>query len=173
MLEWLLARVNGVFEGLVVLAALGIGSKLKGRVERFRETHQPLLKLKVAAMYLTTRNERPALAAGLALSPGFVVKPLTSVPAPDRFDTAPAGGPSIYGEPNVFTRVSSDPIVGFDLEDFVARLEKTPRSDLESLVFEYRPVGTEETTISEEPGIGRNDPCWCGSRMKFKRCHGA
>jgi preprotein translocase subunit SecA len=21
--------------------------------------------------------------------------------------------------------------------------------------------------------IGRNDPCWCGSGKKFKRCHGA
>ncbi len=21
--------------------------------------------------------------------------------------------------------------------------------------------------------LGRNDPCWCGSGKKFKRCHGA
>jgi preprotein translocase subunit SecA len=21
--------------------------------------------------------------------------------------------------------------------------------------------------------VGRNDPCWCGSGLKFKRCHGA
>jgi len=25
----------------------------------------------------------------------------------------------------------------------------------------------------KEPKIGRNDPCWCGSGKKFKRCHGA
>jgi preprotein translocase subunit SecA len=25
----------------------------------------------------------------------------------------------------------------------------------------------------EERDIGRNDPCWCGSGKKFKRCHGA
>jgi len=25
----------------------------------------------------------------------------------------------------------------------------------------------------EEPKIGRNDPCWCGSGKKFKKCHGA
>ncbi|MGH2878480.1 MAG: SEC-C metal-binding domain-containing protein, partial [Solirubrobacteraceae bacterium] len=24
-----------------------------------------------------------------------------------------------------------------------------------------------------EPRVGRNDPCWCGSGKKFKRCHGA
>ena len=26
---------------------------------------------------------------------------------------------------------------------------------------------------SEQESIGRNDPCWCGSGKKFKRCHGA
>jgi preprotein translocase subunit SecA len=26
-----------------------------------------------------------------------------------------------------------------------------------------------------DPGeqIGRNDPCWCGSGKKYKKCHGA
>jgi preprotein translocase subunit SecA len=26
---------------------------------------------------------------------------------------------------------------------------------------------------SEHQKLGRNDPCWCGSGKKFKRCHGA
>jgi preprotein translocase subunit SecA len=26
---------------------------------------------------------------------------------------------------------------------------------------------------AEGPKLGRNDPCWCGSGKKFKRCHGA
>jgi preprotein translocase subunit SecA len=26
---------------------------------------------------------------------------------------------------------------------------------------------------SEHENVGRNDPCWCGSGKKFKRCHGA
>ena len=26
---------------------------------------------------------------------------------------------------------------------------------------------------SEHEKIGRNDPCWCGSGKKFKKCHGA
>jgi len=25
---------------------------------------------------------------------------------------------------------------------------------------------------SEHENIGRNDPCWCGSGKKYKRCHG-
>jgi preprotein translocase subunit SecA len=27
--------------------------------------------------------------------------------------------------------------------------------------------------LSEQEKIGRNDPCWCGSGKKFKKCHGA
>jgi preprotein translocase subunit SecA len=25
----------------------------------------------------------------------------------------------------------------------------------------------------EEPKVGRNDPCFCGSGKKYKKCHGA
>ena len=30
-----------------------------------------------------------------------------------------------------------------------------------------------KTVKREEPKIGRNDPCWCGSGKKYKKCHGA
>jgi preprotein translocase subunit SecA len=30
-----------------------------------------------------------------------------------------------------------------------------------------------KTIKRDEPKIGRNDPCWCGSGKKFKKCHGA
>jgi preprotein translocase subunit SecA len=31
-----------------------------------------------------------------------------------------------------------------------------------------------ETVVNDErENIGRNDPCWCGSGKKFKKCHGA
>jgi preprotein translocase subunit SecA len=33
-------------------------------------------------------------------------------------------------------------------------------------------VATQRVT-SERDKIGRNDPCWCGSGKKFKKCHGA
>ncbi len=29
-----------------------------------------------------------------------------------------------------------------------------------------------EPYTREQPKVGRNDPCWCGSGKKFKRCHG-
>jgi preprotein translocase subunit SecA len=33
--------------------------------------------------------------------------------------------------------------------------------------------GTATKVKSEQESIGRNDPCWCGSGKKFKKCHGA
>jgi len=30
-----------------------------------------------------------------------------------------------------------------------------------------------ETYRRETPKLGRNDPCFCGSGRKFKKCHGA
>jgi preprotein translocase subunit SecA len=31
----------------------------------------------------------------------------------------------------------------------------------------------EQRRVDETQQLGRNDPCWCGSGKKFKRCHGA
>jgi len=35
------------------------------------------------------------------------------------------------------------------------------------------PVAVETVRLDENEKIGRNDPCWCGSGKKFKKCHGA
>jgi preprotein translocase subunit SecA len=35
------------------------------------------------------------------------------------------------------------------------------------------PMGSPKPVVNEHRDIGRNDPCWCGSGKKFKRCHGA
>jgi preprotein translocase subunit SecA len=34
-------------------------------------------------------------------------------------------------------------------------------------------VATQQRVTSEHEKTGRNDPCWCGSGKKFKKCHGA
>src|SRR3954465_12309300 len=34
-------------------------------------------------------------------------------------------------------------------------------------------VATATRTVAPREKIGRNDPCWCGSGKKFKKCHGA
>ena len=42
---------------------------------------------------------------------------------------------------------------------------------LEQLGIQMAPQ-VEQRVVSEEEQIGRNDPCWCGSGKKFKKCHG-
>ena len=37
---------------------------------------------------------------------------------------------------------------------------------------EMMPV-VEQRVVDDEHQLGRNDPCWCGSGKKFKKCHGA
>jgi preprotein translocase subunit SecA len=35
------------------------------------------------------------------------------------------------------------------------------------------PAPVEQRRVDESEQVGRNDPCWCGSGKKFKKCHGA
>jgi len=35
------------------------------------------------------------------------------------------------------------------------------------------PPPVEQRRVDPEHEVGRNDPCWCGSGKKYKRCHGA
>ncbi|HWC86756.1 MAG TPA: SEC-C metal-binding domain-containing protein, partial [Solirubrobacteraceae bacterium] len=35
------------------------------------------------------------------------------------------------------------------------------------------PPPVEQRRVDESEQLGRNDPCWCGSGRKFKKCHGA
>jgi preprotein translocase subunit SecA len=35
------------------------------------------------------------------------------------------------------------------------------------------PPPVEQRRVDQSEQVGRNDPCWCGSGKKFKRCHGA
>jgi preprotein translocase subunit SecA len=37
---------------------------------------------------------------------------------------------------------------------------------------EFMPA-VEQRVLDDEHQVGRNDPCWCGSGKKFKKCHGA
>jgi preprotein translocase subunit SecA len=42
----------------------------------------------------------------------------------------------------------------------------------QALAIANMPV-VEQRVTSDEDQIGRNDPCWCGSGKKYKKCHGA
>jgi preprotein translocase subunit SecA len=49
-------------------------------------------------------------------------------------------------------------------------VESISPDDIPAAVME--PV-SQPTVKADRDKIGRNDPCWCGSGVKFKRCHGA
>ncbi|MEZ5420154.1 MAG: preprotein translocase subunit SecA [Vicinamibacterales bacterium] len=70
-------------------------------------------------------------------------------------DTAPAGFPPARQQ-------AAAPAA----EGFPAPASRTPAR-----------VGGDDAPIAtvkrDEPKIGRNDPCWCGSGKKYKKCHGA
>ncbi len=35
------------------------------------------------------------------------------------------------------------------------------------------PFAPQPQVVNDHRDVGRNDPCWCGSGKKFKKCHGA
>jgi preprotein translocase subunit SecA len=39
--------------------------------------------------------------------------------------------------------------------------------------LEEAPPPVQQRVLNEDQQVGRNDPCWCGSGKKFKKCHGA
>jgi preprotein translocase subunit SecA len=39
--------------------------------------------------------------------------------------------------------------------------------------YDEVPPPVQQRVLSEDEQVGRNDPCWCGSGKKFKKCHGA
>jgi hypothetical protein len=45
-----------------------------------------------------------------------------------------------------------------------------PENDSESPI-EPAPMPPQETIRNTGPKLGRNDPCWCGSGKKYKKCH--
>jgi preprotein translocase subunit SecA len=42
-----------------------------------------------------------------------------------------------------------------------------------ALAEEAEQAHVEQRRVAEDEQIGRNDPCWCGSGKKYKKCHGA
>ena len=59
------------------------------------------------------------------------------------------------------------------IEAFTSNIAKKKEREMEALQF----VGGSSSSEVQQPTLvkktpGRNDPCWCGSGKKFKKCHG-
>lgn len=48
-----------------------------------------------------------------------------------------------------------------------------PSGAIEEYYEDELPAPVEQRVLADEEQVGRNDPCWCGSGKKFKKCHGA
>jgi len=66
-------------------------------------------------------------------------------------------------------RTVIDRIVGRETTEFRKKLEER-RAELEKKI---QAAEVERARITEHRRIGRNDPCPCGSKVKFKKCCGA
>jgi preprotein translocase subunit SecA len=59
-------------------------------------------------------------------------------------------------------------------QDQPSALALAAAGDAEAYEEAYEePPPVQQRVLSEEQTVGRNDPCWCGSGKKFKKCHGA
>jgi preprotein translocase subunit SecA len=61
--------------------------------------------------------------------------------------------------------------VGFDAGEAFAATAAQGAGD--GVSAEQIPQAVQQVVRSDAEKTGRNDPCWCGSGQKFKRCHGA
>ena len=69
-----------------------------------------------------------------------------------------------------------------EVREAPAQVEETPRSKMKETKEDITEAGHEpidtraqenhQPVVNEQPKIGRNDPCPCGSGKKYKNCHG-
>ena len=69
-----------------------------------------------------------------------------------------------------------------EVREAPAQVEETPRSKMKEIKEDITEAGQEpidtraqenhQPVVNEQPKIGRNDPCPCGSGKKYKNCHG-
>ena len=76
-------------------------------------------------------------------------------------------GGTLDEQPSALT----EPVAGEEGADEVAVAAAQPAQ--QSVVQGAGGGGTATKVKSDRENIGRNDPCWCGSGKKYKKCHGA
>ena len=54
-----------------------------------------------------------------------------------------------------------------------SRTSRPPTASRRRAAPREEPPVVAQRRVDEHETIGRNDPCWCGSGKKFKKCHGA
>ncbi|HEX6024403.1 MAG TPA: preprotein translocase subunit SecA [Solirubrobacter sp.] len=88
------------------------------------------------------------------------------VQGPNGDGSQPAAEPAFAPPPQATSGLGALAYSGGTLED-----QPTAYSG-EGDTAEAPPV-VKQRRVDEHASLGRNDPCWCGSGKKFKKCHGA
>jgi preprotein translocase subunit SecA len=91
-------------------------------------------------------------------------------PEPVRRNTS-AVSSSATGGGRVSYSGGASAAVGAQAIAQAAAAEQGGTQDQQALAEEEMPVAVQQRHVEDEPG--RNDPCWCGSGKKYKKCHGA
>ena len=60
-----------------------------------------------------------------------------------------------------------------EVEDFTRSLQKKKEREMAALQFVGGEASVPDQPVLKQKTPGRNDPCWCGSGKKYKKCHGA
>ena len=119
------------------------------------EQHREALELEIAELVVEERDENVERDGGEARI-AAPVRPAPKRPAALNYNNPQEQPKSIFS-------AAAQPAAAVGVDDLVE--DRQPAR-----------VGGDDvikTVKREEPKIGRNDPCWCGSGKKYKKCHGA
>ena len=87
-------------------------------------------------------------------------------------ETAPPDEREVVQPAEVGYTYQAEPIQGFQALE--AQVAQDPGLTAVAETEPHEPPRVvEQRTLTDEQRIGRNDPCWCGSGLKYKKCHGA
>jgi preprotein translocase subunit SecA len=99
-------------------------------------------------------------------------------PTPGQQQAAPAGPANVQysggtpeAQPSALAQAAVATTAGADAAAEQAFEETAQRQNAGNGGGE--PTNPETVVKEDRDKIGRNDPCWCGSGKKYKKCHGA
>ena len=101
--------------------------------------------------------------AEVEVQPGQTEGVLTGNGAPEPTALDYSGG-SLEAQPSALQQVAAQGGI---------EVGQSPEEAAEAALGNGAPEPVETVVKDEHDKIGRNDPCWCGSGKKYKKCHGA
>lgn len=180
---------NGAFIGVVTLTQ-GDASRVMHEIAVSIVAHQPDEVLMIAETYFAEAEDADTIGpdvtpadfvarfaahdhrvrAALTLASFNRSGPLTYRYVPYRHE----GRTVVYDEP-LDVAPEDQRAVGGDYEDLItiAFERANELDDRSEAIRRFKEFGLELWSVRPPTTRERNAPCWCGSGLKFKRCHGA